>query len=204
MAQDDLIYARALTMNGPLNLNDANNSVINSAGPIVLTQNAAFYKASKTDNTTRQSIIGIDGANNTNVQAVVGQSIKLSDGVTNFMQFAASGKMGVTANNDVADYSGATAVRKLGPTSTKLQDNVAATTNNWTDSNGNQVNSGGGKIAASANGAIAHNYAGSLTPTLINTMLSVAGTVIWGTIGNTNATITMSSAGAFVAQALLV
>ena len=204
MSQDDLVYARAVTMSGPLNLNDANNSVINSAGNVTLTQNAAFFRASKTDNTTRQAIIGIDGANNTNVQAVVSQAIKLSDGVNSFMQFAAGGKQGINSQNDVFDFSGATAVRKLGPTSTKLQDAIAATTNNWTDTNANQINSGGGKIAASANGAIAHNYAGTLTPTLINTMLTVAGTVIWGTIGTANATITMSAAGAFVAQALLV
>lgn len=82
--------------------------------------------------------------------------------------------------------------------------NVAMTTNNVVDLNANQLNSGGGKIAASANGAINHNYGGTLTPTLINTMLTVAGTVIWGTIGNTQATITMSVAGAFVAQAMLV
>lgn len=81
---------------------------------------------------------------------------------------------------------------------------VPATTNTLTDSNGNQLNSGGSKIAASANGAIAHGYGGTLTPTVINTTLTVAGSVIWGTIGNTNATITMSAAGAFTAQALLV
>lgn len=81
---------------------------------------------------------------------------------------------------------------------------VAATTNTLVDSNANQINSGGTKIAASANGAIAHGYAGGGTPTLINTMLTVAGSVIWGTIGAANGTITMSVAGAFVAQAQLV
>lgn len=115
-----------------------------------------------------------------------------------------SKKLGFAANGDFVDASGATQVRKLGPTSTKLQDNIAATTNNWTDANANQINSGGTKISASANGAIAHTYAGTLTPTLINTMLTVAGTVIWGTIGTANATITMSAAGAYIAQAQLV
>lgn len=113
-------------------------------------------------------------------------------------------KFGAAVAGDIIDASGATQIRKLGPTSTKLQDNVAATTTNWTDANANQINSGGAKIAASANGAIAHGYAGTLTPTVINTTLTVAGSVIWGTIGTANATITMSAAGAFTAQAQLV
>ncbi len=114
-----------------------------------------------------------------------------------------SGKFSMTALADIADYSGAQAVRKLGPTSTTLKDNIAATTTNWTDTNANQINSGGGIISASTNGAKAHNYAGTLTPTLINTTLTSAGTVIWGTIGTANATITMSAAAAFTAQAIL-
>lgn len=152
---------------------------------------------------------------------IVADSIRVNGAITtsngNFATDASSGaltmagtlllsskKLGITAAGDLLDASGATQIRKLGPTSTKLQDNVAATTNNWTDLNNNQINSGGTKIAASANGAVAHTYAGTLTPTLINTMLTVAGTVIWGTIGTSNATITMSAAGPFVAQAQLV
>lgn len=152
---------------------------------------------------------------------IVADSIRVNGSLTtsngNFSTDATSGnmtmagtlllsskKIGITAAGDLLDASGATQVRKLGPTSTKLQDNVAATTNNWTDANANQINSGGTKISASANGAIAHTYAGTLTPTIINTMLTVAGTVIWGTIGTANATITMSVAGAFIAQAQLI
>lgn len=116
---------------------------------------------------------------------------------------ASDKKFGTAAAGDLFDFSGAQAVRKLGPTSTTLKDNIAATTTNWIDSNANQINSGGAIISASTNGAKAHGYAGTLTPTLINTMLGTAGTVIWGTIGTANATITMSAAGAFTAQAIL-
>ncbi len=76
-------------------------------------------------------------------------------------------KIGTAAAGDLFDFSAAQAVRKLGPTSTTLKDNVAASTTNWVDSNSNQINSGGAKIAASANGAIAHGYAGTLTPTVL-------------------------------------
>jgi hypothetical protein len=138
--------------------------------------NAKFLKGTKSDNITVQNLVGLDNANNTQVQAVVGQHVKLGDGTTTFWDVTAAA---VTSA-------------------------VAATTNKWTDGNANQINSGGSKISASANGAVAHGYAGTLTPTLINTMLGTAGTVIWGTIGTANATITMSAAGAFIAQALLV
>lgn len=121
--------------------------------------------------------------------------------------YTTGGTIGVTTISDLVDGSNSntqnTVYYKTGPNCAKMCLFVAGTTGNITDSNANQINSGS-KITGSTNTAVNHNYAGTLTPTIILTMLTVAGNVIWGSIGATQATITMSAAGAYVAEALLI
>lgn len=148
---------------------------ISAAGNITWTANNKILIGTKAGGGT-QNLFLLDTNNDTQIQAVSGKNVKIGDGTNNF----------INASN------------------TALTSSVAFSTNNFKDKNNNQVNSGGAIITAAVSGAIAHNYAGTLTPTCIWTMLTVAGTVIWGTIGTANATITMSAAGTFTAQALLV
>lgn len=77
------------------------------------------------------------------------------------------------------------------------------TTNTVVDSNGNQVNSGS-KFTGSTSGAVNHNYAGGGTPTFVDVVLTVAGTVTATAIGATQATITLGTAGAYVGYAQLI
>jgi|SRR5579883_1872194 hypothetical protein len=117
---------------------------------------------------------------------------------------AQDGKFGKAAAGDLMDYSGATALRKLGPTSTKLQDVIAATTNNWTDSNGNQINAGA-KSTFSTITATNHNYAGA-TPSIIvlNQQTGTATATAAGTIGATQYTPTGGVSATYVAEARLI
>lgn len=113
-------------------------------------------------------------------------------------------KIGAAVAGDLLDASGATQIRKLGPTSTKLQDSVAATTNNWTDSNNNQINSCS-KMTGSTNAATAHNYAGGGTPTYIQGAITGTATAwSFGTVTATQATPAMTSAAAYTAYVALI
>lgn len=203
MSQDTLIKADKIQSDsGSLSTDGSGNITANSVQVSNGTLNGVKIPNSGASATI--VALSISSGNTTILRSNSGNNIAFQDNTTaNMWIMGLAGKLGITANNDVFDYSGAQALRKLGPNSTTLKDAIAASTNNWVDNNGNQMNSGGAIISASTNGAKAHNYAGTLTPTLINTMLTVAGTVIWGTIGTANATITMGAAGAFTAQAIL-
>lgn len=114
------------------------------------------------------------------------------------------GMIGMGTVGDLINASGATVKHGLGPTATKLQTLVAATTNNWTDTNGNQVNSCS-KATGSTNAATAHNYAGTLTPTIvIGAITGTATAWSFGTVGNTNFTPAMTSAAAYTAYVAFI
>lgn len=117
---------------------------------------------------------------------------------------AYTGKLGMQQSGDLINASGATLTRGLGPNSTKLQDKVAATTNNWTDTNANQINSCS-KQTGSTNAATNHNYAGGGTPTIV--IGAVTGTATawsFGTVTATQDTPAMTTAAAYTAYVSLI
>lgn len=83
--------------------------------------------------------------------------------------------------------------------------NVAATTNNWVDNNGNQLNAGA-KSSFSTITATNHNYAGGGTPTIIvlNQQSGTATATAAGTIGATQYTPTGGVSATYVAEARLI
>ncbi len=114
------------------------------------------------------------------------------------------GLIGMQAPGDLLNASGATVKRGLGPICTKLQDLVAATTNNWTDTNANQVNSCS-KMTGSTNAATAHNYAGGGTPTIvIGAITGTATAWSFGTVTATQATPAMTTPAAYTAYVALI
>jgi len=113
-------------------------------------------------------------------------------------------KLGASVAADILDLSATVGVLKLGPTSTSLKIDVAAKTTGLIDTNSNQINSCS-KQTGSTNAATAHNYAGTLTPTIvIGALTGTASAWSFGTVTTTQDTPAMTSAAAYVAYVAFI
>lgn len=112
-------------------------------------------------------------------------------------------KMGFVADGDFIDFSAAQGLLKLGPTSTSLKLSFAATTTNFTDTNGNELVA----VARSTFSTITatnHNYATATPNTVLfdQTSGTPTATAI-GTIGATQYTPTGGVSANYTAIAML-
>ncbi len=99
-------------------------------------------------------------------------------------------KLGAAVAGDMLDLSAATGKIGVGPTSTKLQFQLAATTNNLQDNQANELPSCA-RSTFSTITATNHNYAGSTPNTcLLNQQTGTATATAIGTIGATQYTPT--------------